>query len=205
MLLVHGWGGRAAQLAAFVEPLVARGSRVLAADAPAHGESGGERSNVHEFIELVQRFEADHGPLRGAIGHSLGAAAIAMALASGARIERAALVAPTARLLDELAKFAREARLSSELSEAVEEHARASLARDLWDRTRLASIAPRIAVDTLVVHDEHDPDVPFAAAQALAAALPRGSLHATRGLGHFAPLRTRSVVERVVAHVAGAR
>lgn len=203
--LVHGWGGRAAQLAAFVEPLVERGMRVFAADAPAHGESEGERSNVLEFVALVRGLEARGGALHGAVGHSLGAAAIAMALASGTALERAALVAPTARLHDEFAKFARGAALPPDLQAAVEEHARETLVRDLWERTRLASIAPRIAVDTLVVHDEHDPDVPFAAAAALAAALPRGTLHATQGLGHFALLRTRAVIERVVSHIDDAR
>jgi len=39
VLLVHGWGGRGAQLASFVEPLVARGFSVLTFDAPGHGAS----------------------------------------------------------------------------------------------------------------------------------------------------------------------
>ena len=41
VVLVHGWGGNRAQLAAtFVEPLVAAGLRVVAYDAPSHGVSG---------------------------------------------------------------------------------------------------------------------------------------------------------------------
>ena len=39
VLLVHGWNGRATQLGGFVEPLVARGYRVVAFDAFGHGES----------------------------------------------------------------------------------------------------------------------------------------------------------------------
>src|SRR5688572_16391660 len=38
ILLVHGWEGRGAQLAAFIEPLVAKGFRVVTFDAPGHGE-----------------------------------------------------------------------------------------------------------------------------------------------------------------------
>jgi hypothetical protein len=37
--LVHGWGGWRGQLGAFVDPLLARGYRVVAFDAPSHGES----------------------------------------------------------------------------------------------------------------------------------------------------------------------
>ena len=39
VLLMHGWGGHAGQLTAFVEPLVAAGRSVIAVDAPSHGRS----------------------------------------------------------------------------------------------------------------------------------------------------------------------
>ena len=39
IMLVHGWGGRGAQLGAFVEPLVANGFSVAWFDGPAHGAS----------------------------------------------------------------------------------------------------------------------------------------------------------------------
>ena len=44
--LVHGWGGRAEQLGAFVAPLVSRGLRAIAVDGPAHGASAGRRSSA---------------------------------------------------------------------------------------------------------------------------------------------------------------
>ncbi|MGZ5446135.1 MAG: alpha/beta hydrolase [Thermoanaerobaculia bacterium] len=40
VLLVHGWGGHAAQFQSFVEPLVRAGFRAIAFDAPSHGSSG---------------------------------------------------------------------------------------------------------------------------------------------------------------------
>src|SRR5262249_24762467 len=40
VLLVHGWGGRGVQMGAFVEPLRARGYRVVWFDQPGHGASG---------------------------------------------------------------------------------------------------------------------------------------------------------------------
>ena len=44
VLLVHGWGGRGAQMGAFVAPLLASGHRVVWFDQPGHGESGPARS-----------------------------------------------------------------------------------------------------------------------------------------------------------------
>src|SRR5687768_13117485 len=39
VLLVHGWGERAASLGAFVAPLVGAGFRVVGVDLPGHGET----------------------------------------------------------------------------------------------------------------------------------------------------------------------
>ena len=44
--LVHGWGGHRGQLRSLVEPLVDAGLRVVAYDAPAHGDSGRARSGA---------------------------------------------------------------------------------------------------------------------------------------------------------------
>src|SRR3989454_9144210 len=46
VLLVHGWGGRGAQLARFVEPLVASGWSGGTFDAPGHGASPEPRSSI---------------------------------------------------------------------------------------------------------------------------------------------------------------
>ena len=40
VLLVHGWGGWRGQLGRFVAPLVDAGHRVVAVDAPGHGDAG---------------------------------------------------------------------------------------------------------------------------------------------------------------------
>src|SRR5689334_22239173 len=42
VLLVHGWEGRGAQLGDMIEPLLAQGYAVVAADAPGHGRSPGD-------------------------------------------------------------------------------------------------------------------------------------------------------------------
>src|SRR6266446_3807256 len=39
VLLVHGWGGRAGQMAAFAPPLLDAGLSAVAFDGPAHGHS----------------------------------------------------------------------------------------------------------------------------------------------------------------------
>jgi len=92
--LLHGWGGHAGQIASFVDPLVAAGFRVIAADAPAHGASPGELSSLPDLARLVACLALDERPLHGVIAHSLGAAATTLAMADGVDVDRAVLIAP---------------------------------------------------------------------------------------------------------------
>lgn len=202
VLLVHGWGGRAAQLASFVAPLVEAGFRVLAFDAPAHGDSPGERTSFAEIAALVAQIGALRGPLHGIVGHSLGGAASLLALSRGVAVERAVLIAPTASLHEVVLEHARARELTPDVTAGLLERMRAQFTPRVWEDTTPVELAPRIVVETLVIADEHDPHVSFAASAALAAALPRGRFAPTTGLGHLSLLRTRAVVERVAAFVA---
>jgi hypothetical protein len=89
VLLLHGWGGRSEQLAAFVGPLTAAGHRVIALDAPGHGRSGpgalgGRRSTVPEFSAALRAAAAqDGGRVHAVVAHSFGAAAAALAVREG--------------------------------------------------------------------------------------------------------------------------
>ena len=46
VLMLHGWGSSTADLAASIAPVLETGFRVVAYDAPAHGESAGRRTNL---------------------------------------------------------------------------------------------------------------------------------------------------------------
>ncbi|MBK8857246.1 MAG: alpha/beta fold hydrolase [Opitutaceae bacterium] len=77
VLLVHGWEGRGSQLGAFAAPLVSAGFKVVAFDAPAHGDSPGEETNIRLLTEALQTAVRLYGPLHAVIGHSWGAAGAA--------------------------------------------------------------------------------------------------------------------------------
>ena len=54
VLLMHGWEGRGTQLGAFIDPLVASGFQVVALDAPAHGRSPGEQTDLLQFKDAIR-------------------------------------------------------------------------------------------------------------------------------------------------------
>lgn len=204
VLLLHGWEGRGTQLAAFVEPLVAAGRRVVALDGPAHGDSPGTHTNLPAFSAAVAAAAAELGPLEAVVAHSFGAAVTALALEErGMRVERVALVAGPSRLQGVFDRFGDMVglgpRIRERFQQRIEEIAGRS-AREL----EIERIGPRLRVPALVVHDEDDAEVPVDDARAIERSWPGARLRVTRGHGHRRILRADDVVREVVAFVTGA-
>ena len=205
--LVHGWGGRGSQLAAFVEPLVAAGHRVVLFDLPAHGDSepgpaGPGRTHGVEMGKALDAVFARFGPAEAVIAHSFGTLATYLALRFGwLGTKRLVLIAPlvdAASLFDQFQAtlgFGRRTRVA--FDRQVE--AFVGLGVEEFDVVRQASrLDP---VPTLVVHDRGDRQTPYAGSERLAAALPDARLVTTDGLGHRRILRDPAVVAEVVAFV----
>ena len=53
VILAHGWGGYAAQMRAFVFPLLSAGYRVIAYDQPAHGVSEGRLTGLPDLADVL--------------------------------------------------------------------------------------------------------------------------------------------------------
>ncbi len=84
VLLVHGWGGRASQMAHIGVSLASRGMRAIAFDVAGHGESGENVARWRFFIRDICRMSRTFGPVAGYIGHSAGGLSMMAARRSGA-------------------------------------------------------------------------------------------------------------------------
>jgi pimeloyl-ACP methyl ester carboxylesterase len=201
VLLVHGWGGRGDQLAPFAAPLLDAGCSVIAYDAPAHGASGGRTTNMPEVAEAIARV-AERFEARAAIAHSLGAAALTLALRRGLALEAAVLVAPPRAPTAWLDAFSAAVGLRPDSRRALQ----AGIERRVG--LRMAELAvPRLAgglsAPALVVHDRADREVPWEDGAAIAAAWPGARLLTTDGLGHRRVLRDARVVAEATGFVLG--
>lgn len=98
--LIHGWGGYREQFGALVGPLVAAGYRVVALDAPGHGDAGRSRfgagrSLLPDFTGTLHAAVRAFGPAYALVGHSLGGGAVALAVLDGLSADRLVLIAPS--------------------------------------------------------------------------------------------------------------
>jgi pimeloyl-ACP methyl ester carboxylesterase len=202
VLLVHGWGGRATQMRAFVAPLLAAGYRVIAYDQPAHGLSDGRLTGLPDFAEVLQAVAAHHGGVRAVVTHSLGGPAAAIAIARGLPVARAVLVSPPSDLLGYSRRFARwlaiPERVRRRMQAAIEERFGMR-----WAELELVRVAPRVQAETLVIHDRLDTMVPWRQGATVARTVRGARLLSTEGLGHGRILEHAGVARAAADFISG--
>lgn len=205
--LVHGWGGRGSQLAAFVEPLVATGHRVVLFDAPAHGDSGHgpsgpKRTHGVEFGRALDAVCARFGPAQAVIAHSLGAISTYLALRFGwLGTDRLVLLAPMVEAGSLFDQFQAALGFGARTRRAFDREVDAFVGFPIAEFDAILQASYVDPVPTLVLHDRGDRQTPHADAQRLVEELPDARLVTTDGLGHRRILRDAQVIAGVVEFV----
>jgi pimeloyl-ACP methyl ester carboxylesterase len=206
VLLVHGWGGYAAQLQAFVEPLVRAGFQAVAIDAPSHGMSGPSQlgpkhATLFDFSDTMLAVSREMPAVAGIIAHSGGCAAAAWALRQHPSwpVRRMVFIAPFGSPARYMEVFQR----MLGLSDRAMRRFRADTERQFrfqWKDFEVVAIADAVRTPPLlVVHDKEDRETAWQDGADIAAKWPNATLQTTTGLGHNRILRDASVVSAVVA------
>jgi predicted alpha/beta hydrolase family esterase len=203
VLLVHGWNGRASQLGAFVEPLVASGMRAVAFDHVGHGESTGGSASMAEMAEAIAAVSRAVGETRAVIAHSLGAAATVLALHDGLAIDRAVLIAPPITPEPWFRRFRTLLGLDDETGALTRAHIERRVGRT-FEELHGPTLAKHLRQRALIVHDRDDREVPIEAGEALSYAWEGSRFLVTAGLGHNRILRSEGVIESARRFVTAA-
>lgn len=201
ILLVHGWSGRGAQMGAFIDPLVAAGFRVIAFDAPAHGRSEGEDTNLPEVAELMLELAWRHGPLHAVIAHSFGVLCTLYALGEGLSVTHVVAVSPPSSIEGLVDKFAEGLAIPAAAIKVMRSLFEARFGADLWTRFSPLRLARTTTAQALIAHDDTDREVPWQEGEALTQAWPGAQLLRTHGLGHRRILRDPQVIAQVVGFI----
>ncbi|MBE0624877.1 MAG: alpha/beta fold hydrolase [Burkholderiales bacterium] len=199
VLLVHGWEGRASDLAAFAPPLLDAGYRVVAIDLPAHGRSEAKRTSIPQSADALLRVQQALGPLHAAIAHSVGTAVVVEAMAAGMQVGRVALISAPARYVDYVYAYAAQAGL---------EHAQAeqmiAALKDMRVDVRAVqtpSRARQMRQPALFVHSADDRVVSINDGRENSGAWPGARFMQVENLGHRRVLQAPEVVHAVTAFV----
>lgn len=80
VLLLHGWGGSPFHFKQLITALLENGYQVVTYDGPAHGLSGGKRTNLVQWMHVLEQVIQQEGQLYAIVGHSFGALSAALTL-----------------------------------------------------------------------------------------------------------------------------
>jgi pimeloyl-ACP methyl ester carboxylesterase len=183
VLFAHGWSSHGTRVAPWIGPLRAAGYAVVAFDQAAHGRSSGRRTTLPDFTCHLIAVARHFGPAAAVIGHSLGGAAAALALARGLQAERAVLIAPAADPVAAAERFSRFVWLAGHLARRMFARFEQAMRFDVAELQAHAN-APLIGRPALVVHDLEDREVPWSEGERWARFWRDSRLLSTIGLGH---------------------
>lgn len=203
VLLIHGWSGSAADMAAIAAALVEGGYRAVLFDMPGHGSAAPAPANLLVYLRTVAALRDLLGPIHTIVGHSLGGTTTALAL--GQRLiqaERAVLVAPGLSPWEFSRLFAKSIGLPlSRLPGMIVRTEEAVGAKA--DSLNAAEAVRELTLPARILHDPDDLDVPFDHSVRLAAAWKGSELIPRPGLGHRRILKDPRTIAQVVQFVVG--
>lgn len=200
VLVAHAWGGRGTQFYEFVAPLVEAGYRVVAFDAPAHGESSGNSADMMSYASVITTVARSLGHVHAIVGHSFGAACTLLAMRDwGLSAHKLVTIGAINHFLYSVDGFAEWMGASPHVvARALAMFEERHNHRLQWSRLSVAEMLRFNRTSTLVIHDEDDHEVPRSHALELQAAAPNARLLLTRGLGHRRILKSPLVIDSVI-------
>ena len=198
VLFIHGWSGRGSQVAAFAEPLIAAGYRVMSVDAPGHGATPGDRTNILECAAVVQAFSHQYGPVHAAITHSFGGMVLAYAMNNGMSVERVVCISAPAHVDYLLDSFAQTLSIPDAVIADLRRRMEAHFPGGYWENISTVVNVRELDVPALIIHDEYDHSVPWEQGKIIASAWPGAQFLKTSGLGHGRILRDKTVINATV-------
>jgi len=196
ILLVHGWESRATQMYGLVKGLVQQGYTIFAVDMPGHGHSSGETSNAYLFSQTVKLAQQELGHFHAIIGHSMGAGAAAIAVGKGVTTDKLVLISGPSSIENVLRRFSGFVGLNKKTTNKFIDfigHYVGVPATEL-DATKLLQACD---IPALLIHDEHDIEVPVSESTRLAPVFNQSELFVTKGFGHRKILKSNEVVAKI--------
>ena len=198
ILFVHGWSGRATQFWKFTDLFTQYGFRVITFDAPGHGYSSGNRTNVIEFSEIVTEL-ANNFKAKTVVGHSLGGVASLLAVSRGLPVKNVMLINSPSLADQLLGEFLSKINATEISGRGVLKYIESNTQKPLEEFMSLHLLKDIEGINLQMIHDETDREVPIVHAETLQDEYPEARLVKTNGLGHSRILSDDRVISETLA------
>lgn len=196
-LLIHGWNGRGTQLVTLANNLLKEGYCTISFDAPGHGFSPRNTSNMSEFIESALFLQQQYGEFEVVVGHSLGGMSTINAIQRGLKTKKAIIIGSGDIVEDIIDDFVKQLELKPIIATKMKQRFEKQFQQSMLSYC-VHKAASQITTPVLVIHDEDDLDVPVQAAYSIYKNLKHAELVITQNLGHRKILGSKSVINRII-------
>ena len=198
VMLLHGWGGSAADMMPTATALARAGYRSVVFDMPGHGRSPGRESSLVQFLRAMRAVARTLGTPDFVIGHSFGGAAAVFGITElGLPVRGAVLFSPAPGPAYYVDRFARTVGLPRERTVGMMRLVVERVGRSVESLDALVA-ARNARVPALILHDPGDREVPFAFAQQMTATWAGSRLVERPSLGHKRILRDPATIAAAV-------
>ena len=194
VLLVHGWAGDQSDMFSYVPILTASGFRVVTMDLPAHGESSGDCASIEQLADGILTVGRYFDRLKAIIGHSVGSAALSMAITKGLVVDKAVLLAPPESYENFARYFAMTKGLNPDQVEEMIGHLRAAGVRVNITTSELVAT---FDLPGLIVHSSDDQIISAKTSQIISQKWTNSIFLPVHELGHRGVLRDQNVISTV--------
>lgn len=202
VLLLHGWESNAARWEHLIPILQAKGSTVIALDAPAHGLTSGKEFNVPLYANFVEAVVQKHQP-NYIIGHSLGGitAGFHYHKHQNKYLDKMVLLGAPSDFDIILNNYLKMLGLNERIKKAFYDYTFERFQISIDDFSG-KSFLQSLQQEGIIIHDREDTVVLFDEAEKLSESWKTAQLIATSGLGHS--LHDENVNQRIASFLFGA-
>ena len=202
VLCVHGWNGRASQFATMLPALLKAGYQVIAFDAPGHGNSEGNSTNIFRISEVLKTI-VDQNPLvQVIISHSFGGMVSAHAIKHhGIATQKLIMIASPVSTRYLIDMFAQSMCISQRVMQRFDKMIRHEFGDDVYDRVSVEQNLKNSELPILVIHDKNDTSVSWRNSERIVEVAANATVIYTQGHGHRRLLRDKKLIKKMVSFI----
>lgn len=201
VLLVHGWESRGTTFYKLIDALIAQNFKVIAWNAPAHGASPGDKTQIFDMAKALQQDMKTHNLApKAMVGHSMGGVIINLLHKYITLPQNITIISSPTNMRPIFQKLFKKYKISERAIQLVLKQID-TFGEFTLDEISLVNSDLDLTKNILVVHDEDDKEIPFSEFLRLQLLWKNADFHATQGLGHRRILRDTALANIITNHI----
>ena len=202
VLCVHGWNGRASQFATMLPALLKADYQVVAFDAPGHGLSEGNSTNIFRISEVLSTIAGEYSTVQAIITHSFGGMVSAHAIKHhGISVQKLIMIASPVSMRNLIDMFAQAMAIDPRVMQRFDKMIRHESGDDVYDRISVEQNLRNSKLPILVIHDKNDTSVSWRNSERIVEVAANAAVIYTEGHGHRRLLRDKKLIKKMVSFI----